>query len=122
MVGEVAGNHGAAVFCATPPGDASAADRLFRRGTRKSIGGGAAGLSKPRICGLRCDGFEERGDAALAAEIDAEFFQLLGVVAPVQDIVLFPALGNFALLSADFFTRGGVDAMLELQQVGHFAN
>ena len=51
-----------------------------------------------------------------AVEVDAELFQLFGVVALVEQIPLLGAFGDFALLRADLGARRAVDFLFGLQQ------
>ncbi len=56
-------------------------------------------------------------ETLLMRQIDAEFFQLFGIVSPVKKVVLFPAFGNLALLAADFRPGGAIDPLFHLQEV-----
>lgn len=51
----------------------------------------------------------------LAVEVDAEFFQFLGIVTLVQQVVFFAAFRDLALLRANFLAGSAVDPVFHLE-------
>ena len=55
-------------------------------------------------------------------QVDAQFLQLFGIVFAMQQIPLFAALGNLALLRADLLARRAVHLLLGGQHLGDVAD
>src|SRR5512138_1968440 len=49
----------------------------------------------------------------LSSQIDAELLEFLGIIAPMEQVPLFGALGNLAFLRPDLDPRGAVDLLLD---------
>ncbi len=133
MVAALAGNHAGRIFTARLREHAVAPHRLLRLETRKPSFARSSPFFKIAISwftirrrskkapGLRCRRRVSTA-RALVVQIDAELLQFLGVVALVENVVLFPAFGDVAFLRLDLLARGLVDAVFQLQQVGHLAH
>src|SRR5713101_4880631 len=62
------------------------------------------------------------GFIGLPGQVDAQFFQFLGVIALLQQVPFLAALGNLALLRPDLFPRQAIHFLFRNQQLGHGAH